>query len=131
MLNDKGRAEYPEGMTAENEPYGGFAATATYADFLILPVKETALYDDAKATVEEWDANVEVSPAFGFFYDTSELTDFVTAYSNLESKYKDALMTGSVALDDVLPQIKSELESIGFYDVLADTQAALDEYLAN
>lgn len=131
VINDKGRAEYPEGMTAENEPYGGFAATATYADFLILPVKETALYDDAKATVEEWDANVEVTPAFGFFYDTSELTDFVTAYSNLESKYKDALMTGSVALDDVLPQIKSELESIGFYDVLADTQAALDEYLAN
>lgn len=131
VLNDKGRAEYPEGMTAETEPYGGFAATATYADFLILPVKETALYEDAKATVEEWDAEVEVTPTFGFFYDTTDKTDFVTAYANLEDKYEDAIMTGSVALDDVLPQIKSELESIGFYDVLADTQAALDEYLAN
>ena len=28
VLNENGRAEYPEGMTAENEPYGGFAATA-------------------------------------------------------------------------------------------------------
>lgn len=118
VLNDRGRAEYPEGMTAETEPYGGFAATATYADFLILPVKETALYEDAKATVDEWDAGVEVTPAFGFFYDTTDKTDFVTAYANLEDKYRDALMTGSVALDDVLPQIKSELESIGFYDVL-------------
>lgn len=130
VLNDKGRAEYPEGMTAENEPYGGFAATATYADFLILPVKETALYEDAKATVEEWDASIEVSPSFGFFFDTADKADFVTAYSNLEDKYKDAIMTGSVALEDVLPQIQSELESIGFYDVLAETQAALDEYLA-
>ena len=43
----------------------------------------------------------------------------------------NACMTGSVALNDVLPQIKSELESIGFYEVLADTQAALDEFLAN
>ena len=131
VLNDKDRAEYPEGMTAETEPYGGFSATATYADFLILPVKETALYEDAKQTVEDWDAGVEVSPAFGFFYDTSDKADFLTAYSNLEDKYENALMTGSVALDDVLPQIKSELESIGFYDVLAETQTALDEYLAN
>ena len=131
VLNENGRAEYPEGMTAETEPYGGFSATATYADFLILPVKETALYEDAKATVEEWDASVEVSPAFGFYYDTSEITDFLTAYSNLEEKYEDAIMTGSIALDDVLPQIQSELESIGFYEVLADTQTALDEYLAS
>ncbi len=130
VLNDKGRAEYPEGMTAENEPYGGFAATAAYPDFLIIPVKETALYEDAKATVEAWDEDVEVSPAFGFFYDTTEMTDFITAYVNLEDKYKDAVMTGSVSLEDVLPQIKSELESIGFYEVLADTQAALDAFLA-
>lgn len=131
VINEDGRADYPEGMTAENEPYGGFAATATYPNFLILPVKESALYEDAKATVDEWDAGVEVSPAFGFYYDTTEMGDFVTAYANLEEKYENALATGSVALDDVLPQIQSELESIGFYDVLEDTQAALDEYLAN
>lgn len=131
VINEEGRADYPEGMTAENEPYGGFAATAAYPNFLILPVKESALYEDAKSTVDEWDAGVEVTPAFGFYYDNSEITDFITAYSNVEEKYRDALMSGSIALDDVLPQIQSELESIGFYDVLADTQAALDEYLAN
>lgn len=129
VLNEEGRADYPEGMTAENEPYGGFAATATYPNFLILPVKESALYEDAKKTVEEWDKNVEVTPTFGFFYDTSDKSDFVTAYSNLEDKYKDALMTGSIALDDVLPQVQSELEAIGFYEVLEDTQKELDKYL--
>lgn len=131
VLNDKGRAEYPEGLDAETDPYGGMAGTPIYPDYLILPVKETALYDDAVKTVGEWDEKVDVSPSFGFFYDTTDKADFVTAYANLEDKYKDALMTGSVALDDVLPQIKSELESIGFYDVLAETQTALDEYLAN
>lgn len=131
VLNEDGRAVYPEGMSADTEPYGGFAVTSTYPNYLILPTKETAQYDDAKAAVDEWDANVELSEAFGFYYDTTDKTDFVTAYTNIEEKYKNALLTGSVALDDLLPQIQSELESIGFYDVLADTQSALDEYLAN
>lgn len=131
VINEDGRADYPEGMTAENEPYGGFSATAPYPNYLILPTKESANYENAKESVDEWDANVETSPAFGFQYDTSDKTDFVTAYANLEEKYENALLTGSIALDDVLPQIQSELESIGFYDVLEDTQAALDEYLAS
>lgn len=129
VLNEEGRADYPEGMTAENEPYGGFAATATYPNFLILPTKESALYEDAQTAVNEWDESVNVSPCFGFFYDTSEIADFVTAYSNIQDKYRDALMFGSIALDDVLPQIQSELEEIGFYEVLEDTQKELDKYL--
>ena len=33
-------------------------------------------------------------------------------------------------LDDVLPQIQSQLKSIGFYDVMADMQTQFDAYLA-
>ena len=62
--------------------------------------------------------------------DTSEYGDFITAYKNLEEKYLNSVKTGSVALDDVLPAIRSELEAIGFYDVLAKMQEELDAYLA-
>ena len=41
-----------------------------------------------------------------------------------------SIKTGSVALDDVLPTIQSELEAIGFYDMLAKVQEELDAYLA-
>ena len=52
------------------------------------------------------------------------------AYKNLEEKYYEPLHTGSVALDDVLPDIKSELEAIGFYEVAEKMQAELDAWLA-
>ena len=86
--------------------------------------------DDYAALVAEWDAGVAVSKTFGFFYDTSELGDFVSAYKNIEDKYRDPLLTGTIALDDVLPAIQSELTAIGFYDIIADMQAQLDAYLA-
>ena len=130
IINEEGKADYPEGMTAENEPYGGFVATAVYPNYLLLPVKVSATIDDYKSAVDEWNSSMKVSPATGYWFDTSDYTDFVTAYKNLEDKYKNALLTGSIALDDVLPQIQSELESIGFYEVIAEVQAGLDEYLA-
>ena len=40
-------------MTAENEPYGGFTASATYPDYLLNPVRATAPVDDYAATVAE------------------------------------------------------------------------------
>lgn len=125
-----GRADFPDGITANNDPYGGFSATAVYPDFLIIPVKESATYQDAKKTVEDWDASVKVSKAFGYQFDTTKDTDFVTAYTNIENKYKNALMTGSISLDDTLPSIQSELKSIGFYDKLAEVQTGLDKYLS-
>lgn len=130
VINEDGRAAYPEGMNAENEPYGGFAATATYPNYLLNPVKADATVDNYKEVVDEWNQNMRVSPTFGFFFDTMEYGDFITAYKNLEEKYLHPIKTGSVALDDVLPSIQSELESIGFYEMIEKVQTELDAYLA-
>lgn len=130
VINDEGRADYPEGMTAENEPYGGFAATAAYPNYLLNPVKATSLSDDYAKMVEEWDAQVAVPESFGFFFDTTEYGNFVSAYKNVEEKYLKPLWTGSIALDDVLPTIQAELTGIGFYEVLAEVQTQLDAFLA-
>ena len=130
VINADGRADYPEGMTAENEPYGGFAATAAYPNYLLNPVKAAALTDDYAKTVAEWDAQVRIPKTVGFFFDTAEYGDFISAYKNIEDKYRDTLLTGSVALDDMLPSIQAELEAIGFYDVIAEMQTQLDAWLA-
>ena len=131
VINEDGRADYPEGLDSTNDPYGGFTSTAVYPDYRILPVKEGVAYDDPQAVIDNWNESVAIPPEFGFYYDTSELGDFVTAYTNIENKYLNAVLTGSVALDDVISQIRSELESIGYYDQIADVQTALDEYLEN
>jgi len=130
VINEDGKADYPEGMDSTNEPYGGFAATATYPNYLLNPVKASAVLDDYASAVVDWDNSVQVSKTFGFFFDTADYADFVTAYTNLQGKYKDALIAGSIALEDVLPSIRSELENIGFYDVAAEMQTQLDAYLA-
>lgn len=130
VINEDGRAAFPEGVTAENESYGGFVATATYPNYLLNPVKADAPVDDYKTAVDEWNKNMKVSPTFGFFFDTSEYGDFITAYKNLEEKYMDSIWTGSVALDDVLPSIQSELDAIGFYEIIDKVQTELDAFLA-
>ncbi len=130
VINEAGRADYPDGMTAENEPYGGFAATATYPNYLLNPLKATAVVDDYKTAVDEWNKEMKVSKTFGFYFDTTEYGDFITAYKNLEEKYLHSIKTGSVALEDVLPTIQAELKAIGFYEVIAKMQEELDAYLA-
>lgn len=129
VINENGRADYPEGMDSTTEPYGGFVATAVYPNYLLAPAKASSAIEDYKAAVDEWNAGVNVTDTYGFFFDTSEYTDFVTAYTNIKEKYLNAILTGSVALDDVLPAIQSELESIGFYEILAEAQTELDAYL--
>lgn len=130
VINEDGEADYPEGMDSTNEPYGGFSATATYPNYLLLPAKAFAALDDYKTAVDEWNKNMTVTSTFGYVFDIAEYADFVTAYTNLQDKYKDVLLTGSIALDDVLPAIQSELEAIGFYEVLAEMQTELDAFVA-
>ncbi|MDD6692591.1 MAG: ABC transporter substrate-binding protein [Lachnospiraceae bacterium] len=129
VIGEDGKADYPEGMTAENEPYGGFSATAVYPNYLILPVKESATVDDYEKAVDDWNNSVKVSPTMGFYFDTADFTDFVTAYQNIEDKYLNALETGSIGYDDVIDQIHDELSDIGFDDVLEKTQTQLDSFL--
>lgn len=131
VYDENGKATYPEGMTAENEPYGGIVASATYPNYSLAPLKANAVVDDYREALDFWNENVKVAATFGFYFDTTQYADFVTAYQNVEDKYFDAVATGSIALEDVLPTIQSELEAIGFYDVLAEAQAQLDEYMAS
>ena len=130
VYDENGKAVYPEGITAENEPYGGFTASAAYPNYLLFPVRASATVDDYKIAVEEWNASVNVSESVGFVFDTSEYADFVTAYANIEDKYKNALISGTIALDEVLPDIQEELKAIGFYEICAEAQAEFDAFLA-
>lgn len=130
VLNEEGKATLPEGVTSENAPYGGFVASATYPNYTLAPLKDSAVVDDYKASVDEWNENIAVPPYFGWSFDTTKYTDFLTAYANMEEKYFDAVATGSIPLDDVLPNIQSELEAIGFYEIVEEAQKELDAFLA-
>lgn len=130
VLNEEGKATLPEGVEPSAAAYSGIVATAGFPNYTICPLKDTAVVDDYKASVDEWNNSVKVTSTYGFYFDTTEYTDFMTAYQNIEDKYADPLLAGVIKLEDVLPSIQSELESIGFYEVLAEAQTQLDEFMA-
>lgn len=71
------------------------------------------------------------SPAMGFTWDSSVLTNQVTACNNVVSQYDTALRWGTLNPDEAIPQFVADLESAGINEIITEKQAQLDEYLAN
>ena len=68
--------------------------------------------------------------AFGFAFDTTEVTDQYTACCNIMDKYYKALMSGSVDIESTIAQANAEFEAAGLQDIIDAKQKQLDAYLA-
>ncbi len=73
--------------------------------------------------------NATVSKAMGFVYDNYGVTNEVTACSNVVRQYAFGLETGSVDVDEVLPQFLQALKDAGIDRIIAEKQAQLDRWL--
>lgn len=72
----------------------------------------------------------QYSPAFGFTFDIEPVKIEYSAVSNVLSKYRVALETGSVDPADVLGSFLMELESAGVNTILEEKQRQLDAWVA-
>lgn len=80
---------------------------------------------------EKWNEEVAANPtkAVGFTYDTSKMTNQLTAVQAVIIEYQAALETGSVDLDTVYPEFIEKLEANGMNEIIADKQAQFDAWL--
>ncbi|MEG1297228.1 MAG: ABC transporter substrate-binding protein, partial [Niameybacter sp.] len=69
------------------------------------------------------------SPALGFTFNTQPVQNEVAACSNIESKYRPSLITGSANPEEVVPQMMTELNNAGYQDIITEVQKQLNEYL--
>ena len=69
------------------------------------------------------------SKAMGFVYSNSAVTNEVTACSNVVRQYAYGLETGSVDIDEVLPQFQKALKDAGIEKIIAEKQTQLDAWL--
>lgn len=69
------------------------------------------------------------SLAMGFVYDNSNVVNEVTACSNVVQQYAYGLESGSVDVDEVLPQFQKALKDAGIDKIIAEKQAQLDAWL--
>ena len=119
---------FPEGLEGSTSGYP--SCDWAMPNQQLTPVWEgypADLWDQLK----EFNQQGAISPAMGFAWDSSSLTNQVTACNNVVSQYDTALRWGTLNPDEAIPQFVADLESAGINEIITEKQAQLDEYLAN
>ena len=75
--------------------------------------------------------NAIVSTLGTFSFNNADVEAECAACSAVMGKYTAEMLTGTLDIDEKLPQIKEELEKAGIYVIQAEAQRQLDEYLAS
>ncbi|MDR1025585.1 MAG: ABC transporter substrate-binding protein [Treponema sp.] len=79
--------------------------------------------------VRENDASATPSPLLGFSLDRASILNELTNCRQVWDRYAKELVTGTSDPAVVIPQIKRDLEAVGFNRVLAEAQRQVDEFL--
>ena len=80
---------------------------------------------------EEYNKNAKKSVAYGFIFDSSNVTNEITACNNVVAKYRASLECGAVDPEVALPEFNAELKTAGIDTIIAEKQRQLDEWLEN
>lgn len=120
--------DYPEGVDATTtgyRPSGGWLWTNQFIGH-VWNGNPADYWDVTK----EWNQTSLKSKAFGFTWDSTDVTNQLTACTNVLDKYWQALMCGAVDPDETIPQFNEELKAAGIDDIIASKQEQLDAWLA-
>lgn len=132
IIQDDGRANFPEGVTMETDTY-----TTVFANWPVVPNADCGFVPyyfqtDRFDLMKEYDKNaVEISHALGCSFDSSAVVDQYAACVNVVSKYYNAILSGSVDVETTLEKFKEELKAAGEEEVIAEKQRQLDEFLSD
>lgn len=125
---EAGQISYPEGVDS---------TTVGWSNEAWITGNGSIAYTWATDDADLWDQLVKFnesgrkSAIYGFVYDNSNISNEITALSNVISKYKSILESGAV--DDVegtLAKFNEELEAAGIQKVIDDMQAQVDAWAA-
>lgn len=127
VKNDDGTISYPSQEAQYAYPLASTAWMSIYSGHsLPLDTNGATYFEDLIAFNE---ASMK-SKAFGFSFDTTDVTDQYTACSNVMQKYYYALLCGAIDPESSIAQANTELEAAGLNDIIAAKQEQLDAYLA-
>lgn len=129
-LNDKGQMVYPEGKKGLAD-LGWSAASLAYWPNVMLCKTWYYEPEDIYKKMAEKNKTCDKSLALGFSFDSSKVTDQITACTNVVAQYYTPLMYGEVDIDSTLPQFQEALKSAGIDKIIAEKQSQLDAWLAS
>jgi putative aldouronate transport system substrate-binding protein len=123
---ENGVAKYPEGVTADNVAY--HTSDFLYGNqFLVYPWDgdPTDIRDQQLAELKA----TEISPYLGFTCDLTNISNELTAISNVIGEFKPGVESGSVGLEEYDAFVK-KLNDAGAEKVIAEYQSQLDAWKA-
>lgn len=130
VLDDEGRAAYPEGVTADTATYNvGFQNWFVFPDGQcdIVPFTNVPDYWEK---LNQYDEEAEISPLLGCIFDPTPVGDAYTACMNAYSQYYDAILCGAIDTDEGIAEYRAALEAAGEDQVIEEKQRQLDAFLA-
>lgn len=86
---------------------------------------EADIWDQQRA----FNNSAQKSVAFGFAYDSANVTNEVAACTNVVAKYHNALVCGALDPETTLDQFNEELYAAGLQNIIDEKQRQLDEWL--
>lgn len=128
VVTEEGNATFPNGMDKASDPYNA------YFGFLLPNQYISRAWEGLPADVGEQilklNGSAKKSCAYGFAFDSSEFATELAALNNVKAQYIDALNTGAVNPDDVLPEFLKALEDAGINKIISAKQQQLDAWMA-
>ncbi|MDU5107886.1 ABC transporter substrate-binding protein [Clostridium sp.] len=77
---------------------------------------------------KEFNDNSIMSPALGFKFDSSSVSNEIAAINNVIEEFKSAIFSGSVDVDEYLEKLNAKLKEQGVDRVIAEMQKQIDEW---
>lgn len=128
VRTDDGHVKFPEGVDFQNTKYNANYAFRLPNQF-IASIWEGMPIDVWERTQEKNEA-ASRSIALGFAYDGIAFANEIAAIGNVTAEYLDALNTGAVNPEEVLPRFLSDLENAGLQRIIDAKQEQLDAWMA-
>lgn len=105
------------------------AAAYTQGTFMDMSVTTGTAADTYTGEVASQNENAIASVALGFYFDTTNVADQLSACKATFEEYKSILFTGTVDPEISVPEMLEAMRADGLDDIIAEAQAQLDAYL--
>ena len=129
VKNDDGTIDFAEGLDAFTTGWPSGMGTFWPNITITYPwVPNSADYYDS------WTASNDTakkSPAMGFTFNTSPVSDEIAACTNVITQYYNSVVLGIGNRDELLSQFRQELHDAGIDAIIAEKQKQLDEWNGN
>ena len=123
--------EYPEGVTFMNAGYGSAWCSGSMGDRSKMYARADSWTEERLEGIDAYrEPQAKVSRYIGFCYNNANVSTESAAVMAVIQQYAMTLNCGVVDPDEVLPEFIESLKAAGMDNIIADTQAQVDAYLA-